>query len=106
MDFVSIYRLLVRQRYIVIPAMLIVAALLYLTVVSVPPTYRASSSIVLLNPPNPPEPPPGEAIDRSKINPYVLFGDISVVVDIVQRVMDSDPVHEALGTAGLDESTR
>ena len=102
MDFVSIYRLLVRQKYVVIPATLIVAALLYLTVVSVPPTYRASSSMVLLNPPNPPDIAVGETRDPSLVNPFVLFGDISVVVDIVHRLMESDPVVRELQAAGLD----
>ena len=100
MEFLSLTRMLWRRKRWTIPASFVAAALVVYAFVAAPPTYRASGTIVLLNPsPRPVDPvtnlsPP---ID----NPYVRLGDLSVVVDIMQRIMVSVPVQEDLQTKGL-----
>lgn len=95
MDLSSLLKLLWRRKRVVIPATLVVGALLAVTLIVWPPPYRANSTVVLL----PPLPP--ETGQPSFSNPYVRFGDISVVVDVLKRIMMSDPVVEGLRGDGL-----
>lgn len=102
MDFLALLRLLRRQVWVVVPAVLLSGGLLAATLVLVPPTYRASSSVVLLNPPTPPE----ADVKSSKPtgdyqNPYARFGDLSIVVDILRRIMTSSPLMDKLRQEGL-----
>lgn len=95
--------MLSRHRLVVAVAAGLSALLLVAVVIVSPPTYRASAAVVLLNPPavpvasvnGPPVPPKVQ-------NPYVQFGDLSVVVDILVRVINSDEVVASLKARGLD----
>jgi capsular polysaccharide biosynthesis protein len=72
-------------------------------VVLAPPTYRSSASVVLLNPPAPPlVTPQNPQIPAAAQNPYARFGDLSVITDILVRVLDSEPVKNEMKAAGLD----
>lgn len=93
MDILSLLRLVVRQWRVTVPAAVVslvgVVAALQLS----SPTYEATGSIVLLSPPEAPdvEAVPGSA-PPSEVgqNPFARYGDLSVVADILARVMDSD----------------
>lgn len=83
---------------------LIAVAGLVSVVIAVPPTYRASSSVVLLNPPSVPEVESEGASEetlRALDNPYERFNDLSVVVDIMRRILVSAPTEEVLAERGL-----
>lgn len=95
MDLSSLFKLLWRRKLVVIPTTLIVGALLAATWVVLPPTYRSSSTVILI----PPAPP--QDAKPSFSNPYIRFGDISVVVDVLKRIMTSGPVVDALRADGL-----
>ena len=104
MDVLSVMRLLWRRKLVVLLASLVVVAALVFTVTTVPPVYRASSSVVLLNPPAPPASEvEGASSDviRSLDNPFERFNDLSVVVDILRRIMNSGPTRDALEEQGL-----
>ncbi|MGH9119360.1 MAG: hypothetical protein ACRD0A_16260 [Acidimicrobiales bacterium] len=105
MDLVSLARLFVRRWWVTLP-------LLALTLVGVvaaatlsPPVYRSSGSIVLLNPPAAPDPntlSPSSPVINAE-NPYARFNDLSVMVDIVARVMSSDSAEARLRELGVDD---
>ena len=87
-----------------IPATL-VAGLCVGVVLLSPPTYRATGSLVLLNPPSPPQTQiGGPEIPEDWQNPYVRMGDLSVLVDLMVQVMDSDQVAKNLDAAGFDST--
>jgi hypothetical protein len=67
-----------------------------------PPTYRASGAVVLLNPPALPESTiEGPQIPLEWQNPYTRIGSLSVMVDIMVRVVNSEPVLAELEAAGF-----
>jgi hypothetical protein len=74
-------------------------------VVMSPPTYRSSGSIVLLNPPAAPDFDPNDptATTVNTENPYVRFNDLSVVVDIVARIVSGETTRAALYEQGVTE---
>lgn len=96
-------QLLWRQKMIVIPLSLVSLAACIAVVVAYPPTYRATSAVVLLNPPELPEvSAENPTIPDEYQNPYSRFGDLSVIVDILVRVLESDAKVEQLEAQGLD----
>lgn len=99
MDLLNLLRLLRRNALVVTVASIAVGALLVVTYASAPPSYRTSASVVLLNPPPPSE--PSGAVSPGSQNPYVRFNDITVMVDILVRVMRTNEVAHALGDRGL-----
>ena len=105
MDILSILGLLRRRKWVALGALVVSAVALTVTVIQAPPLYRATSTVVLLAPPSPP--PVGtdeaeDALDRSQVeNPYVGYGDLSIVVDIVRRVMMSRATEAKLRDQGL-----
>lgn len=100
MEFLSLTHLLWRRRWWTVPAAALAGGLVILAALSSPPTYRASGSLVLLNPAARPENPVTH-ISPPIENPYVRIGDLSVVVDILKRIMQSAPVNAALQEKGF-----
>jgi hypothetical protein len=99
----SLFSLLWRQRTTVIPVALLsvlgCVAVLFLN----PATHRASGAVVLLNPPALPEvTPENPTIPQEFQNPYSRFGDLSVMVDIIVRVLETEQMGKELEAAGLD----
>jgi hypothetical protein len=93
MDVLSILRLVVRHWRVTAPAALLTLVGVGAVFKSSSPTYEATGAVVLLSPPEAPEvndrpetaPPP-----EVGQNPFARYGDLSVVADILARVMDSD----------------
>lgn len=94
MDLSSLLMLLRRRWRIAVPTFVVFAALVGIFLVQ-PPLQRANSTLVLL-------PPGTNSTDASgPSNPYERFGDISVVVDIVRRIVTSDASVRILEAKGL-----
>src|SRR5262245_41632805 len=104
MDVLSILRLLVRRWRVTAPAALFTFLLLVAALLSSSPTYEATASIVLLPPPDAPDvnassaPAPSPAVGQ---NPFARYGDLSVVADILARVMDSDSKQAEFESQGV-----
>ena len=108
MDVVSVLRLLTRHWRVTVPAALLTVLLIGAAFRSSSPTYEATGSIVLLPPPEAPdvqpssEPAPPPTVGQ---NPFARYGDLSVVADILARVLDSDSRQaefESQGVTGYD----
>jgi hypothetical protein len=108
MDVLSILRLLVRRWRVTAPAALLTVLLIGAAFLSSSPTYEATASIVLLPPPEAPEvnaPSASAPAPSVGQNPFARYGDLSVVADILARVMDSDSRRaefESQGVTGYD----
>ena len=108
MDLLTLLRLFRRNiAATFVAAVLSAAALVGYVVVSAPPVYRSSGSVVLFSPPQPPDPtlrdvdPSVPTTTVASDNPYVRFNDLSVVVDIVRRVLLSTEVDTTVRKAGV-----
>jgi hypothetical protein len=108
MDVLSILRLLVRHWRVTAPAALLTGLLIGAAFLSSSPTYEATASIALLPPPEAPDVnAPSAAAPAPGVgqNPFARYGDLSVVADILARVMDSDSRQaefESQGVTGYD----
>ena len=103
MDLLTLVRLFRRNLLVGLMAIAVAGALLAAVVVTAPPVYRSSGSVVLFSPPLAPDLEPGETPPDGVENPYVRFNDLSVVVDIVRRVLvgrDVDAELRELGVVG------
>lgn len=97
MDLSSLFGLLRRHWLVALPTLVIVAALAG-TVLIQPPTQRATSTLVLV-------PSAARQSDATApSNPLERFDDISVVVDIVRRIVTSDATIRSLEVQGLHGS--
>ena len=101
MDLVSLFRLLGRWWWVSLPVFLVGAGGLVASIVLVPPAYVATSSVVLLSPPAPPEIEETQTAAADDQNPYVQFGDLSIVVDILRRIMISPATADRLEVEGV-----
>jgi hypothetical protein len=93
MDVLSVLRLLTRHWRVTVPAALLTVLLVGAAFRSSSPTYEATGSIVLLPPPEAPDvQPSSEPVPPATVgqNPFARYGDLSVVADILARVLDSD----------------
>jgi hypothetical protein len=93
MDVLSILRLLIRHWRVTAPAALLTVILVGAALRSSSPTYEATGSIVLLPPPEAPDIGATDGLAPAPDvgqNPFARYGDLSVVADILARVMDSD----------------
>jgi hypothetical protein len=100
MDFADLFRVLYRRKLVVIPMVVFAIGSMMLVYKRKPPDYKANGSVVLLAPPPPPLAATGAGAVNGQ-NPYLRFGDLSVVVDILARVVSSPPVGSALRAQGL-----
>ncbi|MGH9119350.1 MAG: hypothetical protein ACRD0A_16210 [Acidimicrobiales bacterium] len=102
MDVVSILRLVGRRWRVTVPAMILTVLLVAGAVASSPPTYKASGSMVLLEPPSPPALSPTATTVVTE-NAYERFNDLSVVVDIVARIVTGETMRAALQERGVGD---
>ncbi len=101
MDLLTLVRLFRRNLVVGLLAVATAGAMLAYVVVSAPPVFRSSGSVVLFSPPLAPDLEPGEKPPDGVENPYVRFNDLSVVVDIVRRVLLSPEVDAELRDLGV-----
>jgi capsular polysaccharide biosynthesis protein len=106
MDLISIARTIFRHKLAVIPAIIITALGIFYVIAIKPPEYQATATIVLISPPTPPSTEQIAADPKlAKINannPYVDYGDLSIVADVVLSVVDSDASQQTLLSEGVD----
>lgn len=108
MDLLTLLRITVRNWFATVPALLLTVLVLLVVVVRTDPTYEATGAVALLSPPEPPEltGPDPQADPESAIgqNPFVRYGDLSVVADIVARIVAGQPEQKALEAEGVTGS--
>jgi hypothetical protein len=102
MDLLSLLRLFIRHWRVTAPAALLTVIGLVVAVQSSSPTFESTGSVVLLSPPEPPDrdagPEPAPAVGQ---NPFARYGDLSVVADILTRVMNSDSKRAEFESKGV-----
>jgi hypothetical protein len=104
MDVLSVLRLIARHWRVTAPAALFTLILIGVAFRSSSPTYEATGAIVLLPPPEAPDvtAPAGSAPTPSVgQNPFARYGDLSVMADILARVMDSDSMQAEFESQGV-----
>jgi hypothetical protein len=107
LDLLTLVRLIRRNIVAAFLACVLAFALVSYAVVTAPAVFLSSGSMVLFSPPPPPEPvvvEADEAVPTTTVatdNPYARFNDLSVVVDIVKRVLLSREVDQRLRAAGV-----
>jgi capsular polysaccharide biosynthesis protein len=102
MDVLSLIRLLARHWWVTVPAALLTLVGVAAAFKVSSPTYRATGSIVLLSPPE----APNVDIDPESAagqNPYARFNDLSVMADVVSRIMANDTTHTELLKQGVTD---
>jgi hypothetical protein len=106
MDLLSIARTIARHKLATIPVIILTAVGAYYVVAVKERVYEATSSFIMINPP---APPTADEIARDPElgqvktdNPYLRFGDQSVIVDLLARTVNSDAARKALVDAGAD----
>jgi hypothetical protein len=106
MDVLSVLRLLGRHWRVTAPAALLSIFLLGVALKFSSPTYEATGAVVLLSPPEAPDvdnaATSAQAPDVGQ-NPFVRYGDLSVVADILARVMDSDSRRAEFESQGVTD---
>lgn len=99
----SLLKVLWRHKRVVVPVGIAMLLVCGLVVLMAGPTYRASASVVLLNPPALPETSAeNPTIPQEFQNPYARFQDLSVIVDILVKVLGNDEVGSTMKASGLD----
>lgn len=83
MNFVDTLRGLWRRWYIVLPGVLIAAALAFGTWSAIPPGYERSSTQLLI---------PGEASMPEGANPYLFLGGLAPAADVLVRAVGAENV--------------
>jgi len=107
LDLLTFVRLIRRNIVAAFLACVLAFALVSYAVVTAPAVFLSSGSMVLFSPPPPPEPvavDADQAVPTTTVgtdNPYARFNDLSVVVDIVKRVLLSREVDQRLRAAGV-----
>jgi capsular polysaccharide biosynthesis protein len=106
MDLFSIIGAVWRHKLAAIPVIVVVALGAFYVVKLKAPVYQASASVLFVNPPAAPTASqlaanPGLA-KISPENPYVNFGSLPVVADVVISVVTSAAGQQALVAAGAD----
>jgi hypothetical protein len=95
-------RLLARHWRVTVPAALLTLVGVGAAFKVSSPTYRATGSMVLLSPPEAPnvDVDPQAAVGQ---NPYARFNDLSVMADVVSRIMANDTTHTELVKQGVTD---
>jgi len=104
MDLLSLLRLIGRHWRVTVPAALLTLVGLVGALQLSSPTYQATGSIVLLSPPQAPEIDAATedgAPPEAGQNPFARYGDLSVVADILARVMDGDAKRAEFESQGV-----
>lgn len=106
MDLFSIFGSIWRHKFLAAPVILFTFLGMFYFYEVKPSVYQAQASILLINPPGPPtaaqiaENPRLRNINPN--NPYVDFGNLSVVADVVISLITSSSGQQALVHAGAD----
>ena len=105
MDLISIIEILWRRKIVTIPLIVLTALAAFYVVKVKPPIYEAQSSLLMV----PPTPPTSAQIaadpSLAKINPnnpYVNYGDYSVVADTLIDIVTDSANQQALIAQGAD----
>ena len=105
MDVLSLIRLLARNWRVTVPAGLLTLIGLVASLQFASPSYQATGSIVLLSPPEAPDvnavPQPAPTVTGQ--NPFARYDDLSIVADILARVMDSDSRRAEFERSGVTD---
>ena len=106
MDLFIILGTIWRHKIVTIPVIVLTLLGLFYVLEVKPPTYQSTGSILLVNPPGPPtaqqiaaNPSLGKI---STANPYVSYGNLNFVADVVINIVDSPSVQQSLVQAGAD----
>lgn len=108
MDVFSLLRLFARHWRVTAPAAVLTVLGLVAAVLLSSPTYEATGTVALLSPPEVPEvdatvqPVPGSTPEVGQ-NPFARYGDLSIVADILARVLDSDSKRVELEAEGVTD---
>ena len=108
MDVLSLLRLFVRHWRVTAPAAVLTVLALVAAVLLSSPTYEATGTVALVNPPEVPEadptevPTPGSTPEVGQ-NPFTRYNDLSIVADILARVLDSDSKRVELEAEGVTD---
>ena len=93
-------------QIVTIPVIVLTLLGLFYVLEIKPPTYQSTGSILLVDPPGPPtaqqiaaNPSLGKI---STANPYVSYGNLNFVADVVINIVDSPSVQQSLVQAGAD----
>jgi hypothetical protein len=108
MDLLSITRTITRHKLATLPiALLTVAAAVYVLAIKAP-TFQTTADYILLSPPAAPTPAQISAQPKlGKVNadnPYLRYGDLAVVVDLLTQAMSTDGAKSALEAQGADKA--
>jgi hypothetical protein len=105
MDVLSLVRLVGRHWRVTVPAALLTVVVAFAAVKLSPPTYQATGSIVLLSPPEAPRSDPAASGPPSAVgqNPFARYGDLSVVADILVRVIGGEAKRAEYTSQGVTE---
>jgi capsular polysaccharide biosynthesis protein len=103
MDLSSLVQMLVRRWRVAVPASLLTLLGVMAVAQLSPPTYQSTGSIVLLSPPEPPD-----AVGQPELeppvsgqNPYARFGDLSIMADILARIVGDESTRAELAAQGV-----
>jgi hypothetical protein len=106
MDLISITEKMLRHKLALLPVVLLMAVGVAYVVAVKAPVYDVTSEYILLSPPSPPtdaqiarDPALGRV---SANNPYMDFGDMSVVANLLSQVMSTDAVKASLVSQGAN----
>jgi hypothetical protein len=106
MDLFTILGTIWRHKLVTIPIIVLTVLGLFYVLEVKPPTYQSTGSVLLVNPPGPPttqqiaaNPSLGKI---STANPYVSYGNLNFVADVVINIVDSPSVQQSLVQAGAD----
>ncbi len=107
MELLAIVRTMWRHRVLSLGVLALTFLGLIYVVFLTPREYETSSNTVLFPAPAPPtaeeiqEDPSLAKVDSS--NPFSLFGDPSVIIDVIARRLSTQSAREALSAAGADD---
>jgi hypothetical protein len=105
MDVLSLVRLVGRHWRVTVPAALLTVVVAFAAAQLSPPTYQATGSIVLLSPPEAPRSDAAASGPPAAVgqNPFARYGDLSVVADILVRVIGGDAKRAEYASQGVTE---
>jgi capsular polysaccharide biosynthesis protein len=105
MDLLALFRTLWRHKLVVIPVLVVVLFGLFYVLKVKPPTYQSDAEISLLPPPSAPtqqqiqqDPALGKVNSN---NPYLDYGDLTLVGDLVVDRVTSHTTQTALAAQGV-----
>jgi hypothetical protein len=106
MDLIAIAQSIWRHKFATLPILALMMFGAFYVIEIKKPMYQATSSYILLAPPAPPS---ASQIQRNPAlarihsdNPYLRFGDLSIVVQLLTQRISTDTARQALVKEGAD----